>query len=171
MSFIEFARCIRNGSFHRKTSLRSCLLSSLISCLNIRLLTFRNIFRSWCLSSNNFLFCFFIRLKCKAASLRSSSLLWSCLTRIANRASVLRILFQFIMCQIEYSISMNNIASCLYKNRKEITSVKSRTMIRSVHNIAWRCWDHRSILLSINFDKTFINDRCSFLIISLIDAW
>ena len=171
MSFIEFARCIQNDSFHRKTSLRSYLLSSLISCFNIRSSAFRNIFRSWCLSSNNSLFCFLIRFKCKAVSLRSSSFLWSCLTRIANRSSVLRILFQFIMCQIEYSISMSNIASCSYKSRKEITSVKSRTMIRSIYNIAWRCWDHRSILFSVSFDKTFISDRCSLSIISLIDAW
>ena len=170
MSFIEFARCIRNDSFHRKISLRSCLLSSLISCFNIKSSALKDIFRSWCLSSNNSLFCFLIRFKCKAVSLRSSSFLWSCLTRIANRSSVLRILFQFIMCQIEYSISINNIASCSYKNRKKITLMKSRTMIRSVYNIAWKYWDHRSILSSISFNKTFISGRCSLLIISLIDV-
>ena len=171
MSFIEFARCIRNDSFHRKTSLKSCLLSSLISCLNIRLSALKDIFRNWYLLSNNSLFCSLIRFKCKAAFSRSSFLFWNCLTRIVNRSSVLRILFQFIMCQIEYFISMNNIASCSYKSRKEVTSVKSRTMIRSAYNIAWRCWDHRSILLSISFDKTFISGWCSLLIISLINAW
>ena len=171
MSFIEFARCIRNGSSHRKISLKSCLLSSLISCLNIRSSAFRNIFRNWCLLLNNFLFCSLIRLKCKAVSSKFSFLLWSCLTRIANRFSMLWILFQFIICQIEYFISIDNIASCSYKSRKRITSVKSRTMIWSTYNIAWKCWDHRSILFSISFDKTFISGRCSFSIISLIDAW
>ena len=171
MSFIGFARCIRNDSSHRKTSLRSCLLSNLISCFNIKSSAFRNIFRSWCLSSNNSLLCSLIRLRCKAVFLRSSFLFWNCLTRIVNRSSMLRILFQFIMCQIEYSISMNNIASCSYKSRKEITSMKSRTMIRSAYNIVWKCWDYRSILSSISFDKIFISDRCSFSIISLIDAW
>ena len=170
MPFIEFAHYIRNDSSHRKASLRSCLLSSLILCFNIRSLTFRDIFRSWYLSSNNFLFCFLIR-RCKAAFLRFSFLLWNCLTRIVNRFSMLRILFQFIMCQVEWSISISNIASCSYKNRKEITSVKSRTMIRLIYNIAWRCWSHRLILFSISFDKIFISDRCSLLIISLIDAW
>ena len=138
MSFIEFVYCIRNDSFHRKISLRLYLLSNLISCFNIKLLTLRNIFRNWYLLSNNFLFCFLIRLKCKTVSLKSSFLFWNCLTRIVNRSSVLRILFQFIMCQIEYFISMSNIASCSYKSRKSITSMESRMMIRSVHNIAWR---------------------------------
>ena len=136
MFFIEFARCIRNDSFYRKISLKSCLLSSLISCFNIKSSTFKSIFCSWCLLLNNFLFCSLIRFKCNAVSLRFSSFLWNCLTRIVNRFSMLRILFQFIICQIEYFISMSNIASCLYKSRKEIISVKSRTMIRSVHNIA-----------------------------------
>ena len=171
MSFIEFARYIRNDLFHQKIRLKLYLLLSLISCLNIKSSTLRNIFCNWYLLSNNFLFYFFIRFKCKTTFLRSSSLFWNCLIRIANKFSVFRILFQFIMCQIEYFISMSNIASCSYKSRKEITSMKSRTMIRSVHNIAWKCWNHRSILFSISFDKTFISDRCSFLIISLIDAW
>ena len=136
MSFIEFARYIRNDLFHRKTNLRSCLLSNLISCFNIKSSTLKNIFRSWCLSLNNFLFCSLIRFKCNAVFLRSSFLFWNYLTRIANKSSVLRILFQFIMCQIEYSISMNNIASCSYKSRKKVISMKSHIMIRSVHNIA-----------------------------------
>ena len=170
MSFIGFARCIRNNSFHRKVNLKSCLLLSLISCFNIKLSAFRNIFHSWYLSFNNFLFCFLIRFKCKAVFLKSSFLFWNCLTRIVNRSSVFQILFQSIMCQIEYSISMNNTVSCSYKNRKEVISMKSRTMIRSVYNIALKCWDHCSILFSISFNKTFISDRCSLLIISLIDA-
>ena len=171
MSFIKFARCIRNDSSHRKISLKSYLLSSLILCFNIRSSALRSIFRNWYLLLNNFLLCSLIRFKCKAASSRSSFFFWNYLTRIANRSSVLRILFQFIICQIEYFISMSNIASCSYKSRKRTTSVKSRMMIRSVHNIAWKCWDHRSILFSINFDKTFISGRCSLLIIPLIDAW
>ena len=135
MFFIEFARCIRNESFYWKTSLKSCLLSSLISCFNIKSSAFRNIFRSWYLSSNNSLFYSFIRFKCKATFLKSLFLFWSCLTRIVNRFSMLRILFQFIICQIEYFISMNNIASCSYKSRKKTTLMKLRTMIRSVYNI------------------------------------
>ena len=170
MFFIEFARCIRNDSFHQKINLKSYLLLNLILCFNINLSTFENIFHNWCLSLNNFLFCSFIYFQCKAI-FSKFFFFWNCLARIVNRFSVLRILFQFIMCQIEYSISMSNIASYLYKSRKNVISMKLRTMIRSVYNIAWRCWDHRSILFSINFDKTFINDRCSFLIISLIDVW
>ena len=170
MSFIEFVRCIRNDSFYQKTNLRSCLLLSLILYFNIRSSTFRNIFCNWCLSSNNFVFCFLIRLKCKAVFLKSSSFFWNCLTRIVNRFSMFRILFQFIMYQIKYFISISNIASCSYKSRKETTLMKSRTMIQLIYNIVWRCWDYRSILFSISFDKIFINDRCSFLIILLIDA-
>ena len=138
MSFIEFARCIRNDSFHRKISLRSCLLSSLISCFNIKSSALKDIFRSWCLSSNNSLFCFLIRFKCKATFLKYSFLLWNCLIRIVNRFSILRILFQFIMCQIEYFISMSNIVLCSYKNRKNVILMKSRTMIWLIHNIAWK---------------------------------
>ena len=162
MSFIKSVRCIRNGSSYRKTNLRSYLLSSLILCFNIRSSAFKNIFYNWYLLLNNFLFCSFIRFKCKTTFLKFLFLFWNCLTRIVNRFSVLRILFQFIIYQIEYSISMNNIASCSYKSQKEITLMKSRIMIRSVHNIAWKYWDHRSILFSISFDKTFINDRCFF---------
>ena len=171
MFFIEFARCIRNDSFHRKINLKSCLLSSLISCFNIKSSTLRNIFCSWCLLSNNFWFYSLICFKCKAASLRSLFLFWNCLTRIVNRFSMLQILFQFIMCQVEYFILMSNIALCSYKSRKKITSMKSRMMIRLIYNIVWRCWGHRSILFSINFDKIFISDRCSLLIILLINAW
>ena len=137
MSFIEFTRCIRNDSSHRKISLKSCLLSSLILYFNIRSSALRNIFRNRYLSLNNFLFCSFIRFKCKATFLKSSFFL-NYLTRIVNKSLMFQILFQFIICQIKYSISMNNIASCSYKNRKKITSMKSRTMIRLIHNIAWK---------------------------------
>ena len=70
MFFIEFACCIRNNSFHRKINLKSCLLSNLLLYFNIKLLTFKNIFYNWCLSSNNFLFYFFIRFKCNATFLK-----------------------------------------------------------------------------------------------------
>ena len=171
MFFIEFVYCIRNALFHRKINLRSCLLSSLISYFNIKSSALKDIFCNWYLLSNNFLFCFLIRFKCKAAFSKFLFLFWNCLTRIVNRFSVLWILFQFIICQIKYSISMNNIVSCLYKNRKDVTLMKSRTMIRLIYNIVWKCWDHRPILFSISFDKIFINNWYSFPIISLIDAW
>ena len=138
---IESTFRILKNSFQRKTSLRLCLLSSLISYRNIKSFTFKNIRCSWCLSSKNSLFYFLILWRCNVVFLKFS-FFFNCRTRKVKRSSILWILLQFIICQMKYSISMNNITSHSYNNRKKVMSIEFWIVIRSIHDIACKCWDH-----------------------------
>ena len=124
-----------------------------------------------CFSSNSFLFFFLIFFKWHFASFKSSFLRFSCRARKINNSTMIWIVFQRRIYQIEIFNSMNKTILNFVNIYINVISMLILTIVLFAHSIICRFWIQLKFSLSIIFDNAFTIDWWSFSINSLNWAW